>query len=150
MTYSDRNGLRYLPCWCIFWSALWWIKLELFLALLWDIAWDHNVHVCSLRDAFPSLSCCWSNRTMWELISINSCQLKLMKRFSYLSLTLALISPWHISLRNGRDKGRSTSRLSCKVFAKNIPRKRKSFATFSVSLDSLIKGAGKSPRVRMI
>lgn len=48
-------------------------------------------------------------------------------------LMLLLMSPMHISLKKGLEMGKSTNRLSCMHFAKNIPRKWQSLVTRSSS-----------------
>ncbi len=40
-----------------------------------------------------------------------------------LCLTAVLTSPWQSSFRKGVERGKSTKRLSCKVLARNTPKK---------------------------
>jgi len=75
------------------------------------------------------------------------CFIKFLKK-CYLSLILFCISPWHMSFRNGCERGRSTSLLSCNTFARKTPRNQKYFTALSQAGESCGRGAGKRPDAR--
>ena len=64
---------------------------------------------------------------------------KVLDNLEYLPL------PAHSILNIGSDSGMSTSRLSCKHFARNIPRNENNLQIASILSESCGKGAGNNP-----